>query len=323
MTRPRPAPRTSCLLDAPSPRRLAVTRCRIGTTTALAWTICLASACGGEPEDVAPEPAAPLAASASAEQHAGAAADHRAAQARARVDALLAEPTPQHLLAVLAQSHADARALLGPHRLRYKASFTLTPEAPARPVVDEPVQLEQRVVDELVLAPKPLRRPRPTLYAGGESEAAKRLIAGSCDAYVMHGDPPERIAPKIADMRRRRAELGLPAMQYGLAAYVIVRASEAEARRELDRITDVSPGSPGYHNYQDWIAHTQLEQQVSLHDYSVSNRGLRAGLVGTPEQVAARIHELAVVGVDLLLLQCSPQLEEMERLGADLIPLLR
>jgi len=78
--------------------------------------------------------------------------EQRATQARARVDALLAEPGPTTLLAVLAQGHAEARALLGPHNLRYKASFALTPETPTRPVVDEPIQQEQRVVDDLVLA---------------------------------------------------------------------------------------------------------------------------------------------------------------------------
>ena len=112
-------------------------------------------------------------------------------------------------------------------------------------------------------------------------------------------------------------------MQYGLAAYVIVRDTEEAAQRELARITDVSAGSPGYRNYNDWIAHTQLEQRISLHDYSVSNRGLRAELVGTPQQVAERIRGLEAVGVDLLLLQCSPQLEEMERIGEQLVPLLR
>ncbi|HEX3525860.1 MAG TPA: LLM class flavin-dependent oxidoreductase [Thermoanaerobaculia bacterium] len=177
-------------------------------------------------------------------------------------------------------------------------------------------------VDETVLAPKPTRRPRPTLYAGGESEAAKTLITHRCDAYVMHGDPPERIAPKIADMRRRREEAGLPPMTYGMAAYEIVRPTEAEAQAELARITNVSPGSPGYANYQDWIAHTQLEQRVSLEDYSVSNRGLRAGLVGTPEQVAERVRAFADVGVDMLLLQSSPQLEEMERFAAEVMPLV-
>jgi FMNH2-dependent dimethyl sulfone monooxygenase len=111
-------------------------------------------------------------------------------------------------------------------------------------------------------------------------------------------------------------------MQYGVAAYAIVRDTEEEAQKELVRITNVQPGTPGYQNYQDWISHTALEQQVSLEDYSVSNRGLRAGLVGTPERVADRIRDLESVGVDLLLLQFSPQFEEMERFAETVMPLL-
>jgi len=177
-------------------------------------------------------------------------------------------------------------------------------------------------VQETILEPKPLRSPRPTIYAGGESPAAKELISRTCDAYVMHGDPPGRVAPKIADMTARREKMGLGPMQYGVAAYAIVRDSEDEAREELARITNVQPGTPGYQNYQDWISHTALDQQVSLEDYSVSNRGLRAGLVGTPEKVAARIRELEAVGVDLLLLQFSPQIEEMERFSETVMPLV-
>jgi FMNH2-dependent dimethyl sulfone monooxygenase len=111
-------------------------------------------------------------------------------------------------------------------------------------------------------------------------------------------------------------------MEYGVAAYAIVRDTEAEARAELERITNVKPGSPGYQNYQDFISHTALDQNVSLEDYSVSNRGLRAGLVGTPEQVAERIRALEAVGVDLLLLQFSPQFEEMERFSETVMPLV-
>lgn len=177
-------------------------------------------------------------------------------------------------------------------------------------------------VDETVLEPKPVRCPRPVIYAGGESDAAKALITRTCDAYAMHGDPAERVIPKIADIRARREALGLPPMQFAMAAYFIVRETEAEALRELQRITNVQPGSPGYANYQDWIQHTQLEQRVSLEDYSVSNRGLRAGLVGTPEQVAERVSALTAAGVNVLLLQCSPQLEEMERFAETVIPLV-
>jgi len=169
------------------------------------------------------------------------------------------------------------------------------------------------------MQPKPLSRPRPVIYAGGESEAAKELIARKCDAYVMHGDPPTRIAEKIADMRRRRESLGLPPMIYGVAAYAVVRDSESEAQAEVARITDVQQSASGYKNYQQWLAGTQLEQQVSLEDYSVSNRGLRSGLIGTPQQVSDRVGAFSDAGVDLLLLQCSPQLEEMERFGEDVI----
>jgi FMNH2-dependent dimethyl sulfone monooxygenase len=174
-------------------------------------------------------------------------------------------------------------------------------------------------VEGTVLQPKPISRPRPTLYAGGESEAAKELIARECDAYVMHGDPPGRIARKIADLSLRRARMKLPRMMFGLAAYAIVRDTEEEAQQELRRITDVKQSAAGYGNYQEWLAGTQLEQKVSLEDYSVSNRGLRSGLVGTAEQVQARIAEFEAAGVDLLLLQFSPQLEEMERFADTII----
>ena len=170
--------------------------------------------------------------------------------------------------------------------------------------------------------PKPLRRPRPPLYAGGESPAGKDLIAQACDAYVMHGDPPERIAAKVADLRARRDRLGLAPLRFGVAGYVICRETAEAARREVARITDVRQSAAGYSNYQDWIANTQLEQRVSLEDYSVSNRGLNSGLVGTPDRIAERIVEFERAGVELLLLQFSPQHEEMERFAEEVMPLV-
>jgi FMNH2-dependent dimethyl sulfone monooxygenase len=174
-------------------------------------------------------------------------------------------------------------------------------------------------IEDGILAPKPITQPRPVIYAGGESEAAKNLIAERCDAFVMHGDPPARIREKIADMRTRREKLNLPPMQYGVAAYAIVRDTQEDAEEELARITDVKASTAGYNNYQQWLSGTKLEGQMSIEEYSVSNRGLRPGLVGTPDHVAARIDEFEAAGVNLLLLQCSPQLEEMERFAAEVI----
>ena len=169
------------------------------------------------------------------------------------------------------------------------------------------------------MQPKPISQPRPVVYAGGESEAAKELISERCDAFVMHGDPPERIRSKIAEMSERREKKKLGRMTFGVAAYSIVRETEEEAQKELARITDVNQSAAGFANYQQWLAGTKLDQHVSLQDYSVSNRGLRSGLVGTPDQVAERIAEFEAVGVDLLLLQCSPQFEEMERFAETVI----
>ena len=174
-------------------------------------------------------------------------------------------------------------------------------------------------VTDNVLQPKPVSSPRPKIYAGGESDRAKDLISSTCDGYVMHGDNPQTIGRRITDMKERREKKGLPPLQFGVAAYSIIRNSTAEVKKELEHITNVKEGSPGYSNYQQWLAGTQLEQQVSLEDYSVSNRGLRSGLTGTPQQVQDRIGEFEQVGVDFFLLQCSPQLEEMERFAETII----
>lgn len=174
-------------------------------------------------------------------------------------------------------------------------------------------------VKDNVLQPKPKSSPRPFIYAGGESERAKDLISSTCDGYVMHGDDPEVIARRIKDLSERREKKGLPPMKFGVAAYSIIRSTELEVKKELERITNIKIGSPGYENYQQWLNGTQLEQKVSLEDYSVSNRGLRTGLTGTNQQVLDRIGEFEKIGVDFFLLQCSPQLEEMERFSEAII----
>jgi len=110
-----------------------------------------------------------------------------------------------------------------------------------------------------------------------------------------------------------------PPLKFGVAGYAIVRETEREAQDELRRITDVQQSAAGYANYQQWLAGTQLEQRVSLEDYSVSNRGLRSGLVGTPEQVAERLAKFEAAGVGLILLQFSPQMEEMQRFAENVI----
>jgi FMNH2-dependent dimethyl sulfone monooxygenase len=176
---------------------------------------------------------------------------------------------------------------------------------------------ERYQLRDAVCEPKPLRR--PVVYAGGESETAKSLIAGHCDAYVMHGDEVEVVAAKIADMRARRSAAGGAPLIFGMAAYAVVRDTDAEAQAEVERITTLDETAPGFANFQQWLLGTELEREMRIKEYSVSNRGLRAGLVGDAAKVRARIAAYEAAGVDLLLLQMSPQLEEMERFAAEVI----
>ena len=170
-------------------------------------------------------------------------------------------------------------------------------------------------VDQTVLEPKPGRP--PMIYMGGESPKAKDVIAAQADAYVMHGDAPEVIAAKVAELNTLRA--GRPPLVFGVSGYVICRDTQAQVQAELDRILDVRSSPEAYASYQDFIEGSQLESRVSLEEYSVSNRGLRSGLIGTPDQIADRIQAYADAGVGLLLLQFSPQREEMARFGSDVI----
>jgi dimethylsulfone monooxygenase len=172
-------------------------------------------------------------------------------------------------------------------------------------------------IDGTILEPKPTRP--PVVYMGGESPRAKEIISAQSDAYVMHGDAPERIADKVRELSALREAAGKPPLRFGVSGYVICRDTEEEAQAELRRILDVRSSPEAYASYQDFIAGSQLESQVSLEEYSVSNRGLRSGLIGTPDQIMERIRAYEDAGVDLLLLQFSPQREEMARFGADVI----
>ena len=174
-------------------------------------------------------------------------------------------------------------------------------------------------IENAISQPKPLRRPRPTIYAGGESDTARDLISNLCDAYVMHGDPPERIRRRIEDMTERRERTGKTPMTYGVAAYAIVRDSADEAQREVARITDVkqsaaattttSNGSPAP------AGTARLARRLfGLEPRTAIGTGRHAG---AGHRRACRNSRMRAS--NLFLLQCSPQLEEMERFARQVI----
>jgi hypothetical protein len=86
-----------------------------------------------------------------------AAEDDTAAEAAARVEAFVAAPSYDALVELLAQPHAHARELLGPHVLRYTAELSTGPVGvePDQPLptveVGEPIYERFELTDELEL----------------------------------------------------------------------------------------------------------------------------------------------------------------------------
>ena len=184
---------------------------------------------------------------------------------------------------------------------------------------------ERYRLQDAICEPKPVRKPRPIIYAGGESEAAKTMIAETV-RRLCHARRSGR-GDRGEDRRHGGAARGDRQAADALSAWPPMRSSATARPRRGASSSGSPPCRPepptGFDNFEQWLSGTQLERELKLQEYSVSNRGLRPNLVGTPEQVRERIEEYEAAGLDLLLLQMSPQAEEMDRFADQVIAPMR
>ncbi len=119
---------------------------------------------------------------------------------------------------------------------------------------------------------------RPLLYAGGESEAAKNLIARTCDGYVMHGDPPEKIGERIRDMnaRRERVWIGTDAVRRGGVQHCARHGSGSAGGKSADNRCKQFGGGL-----------RQLSAMAGRHE--VGTAGFAGGLFGQQSRAAFRV----------------------------------
>lgn len=163
----------------------------------------------------------------------------------------------------------------------------------------------------------------PLVYAGGESEIGRNAITQFADKYLMHGGTIDEVREKIKDMKERKQKAGLkPFSGFGMAVYIILRDSEEEAKKELERITNIKNYADYENSYKNFTGNSDLDIAISKQEYSVSNRGLRPNLVGTAEQIAQKIKAYEEAGLDLLIIQCANMKEELQKIANELMPLL-
>jgi len=178
-------------------------------------------------------------------------------------------------------------------------------------------------VDDYLLSPGDRYRARPTIYAGGESEPARQLVNQLCDVWFINGQPLEDVKAMIDDMQARGA--GRNPVRYGMAAYVIARATRKEAEEELAYAFELKKKD------DEELAMLQrgTDRDVVMMKTSAksarigTNGGTAAGLVGSYDEVAERIHAFSGIGIETFMLQFQPVEREMERFAANVIPRVR
>jgi len=187
-----------------------------------------------------------------------------------------------------------------------------------------------------------VQRPYPPVWFGGSSEAAVELAAEQVDTYLTWGEPPAAVAEKVAAVRTKAAEKGRE-LTFGIRLHIIVRETEeaawAAADELISRVDDetVARAQAAFAR-MDSVGQKRM---VELHknakgrsraDLEISPNlwagvglvrgGAGTALVGSPEQVAARIKEYSDLGIDTFILSGYPHLEEAYRFAELVFPLL-
>jgi len=178
-------------------------------------------------------------------------------------------------------------------------------------------------VRDYVLRPASLYRPRPLIYVGGESEPARALVADHGDVWFINGQPLEDVAGLIADVAARSR----PAqpLRFGLSAFVIARETQAEAQAAYERLLSLAAKDAPIKAIQRQNTDPKVVMMQTMQKSARvgSNGGTAAGLVGSYDEVAARIQAFHAAGIELFMLQFQPFEAEMERFAKEIFPRVR
>ncbi|MDR3162283.1 MAG: LLM class flavin-dependent oxidoreductase [Helicobacteraceae bacterium] len=182
------------------------------------------------------------------------------------------------------------------------------------------------------------QKPRPPLYFGGSSDAAHDLTAKHIDAYLSWGEPLDRVAEKIKDVKARAKKLGRE-VRIGIRLQTIVRETEREAwdaaERLISKLDDeiISKAqhiqhisdSVGQHRITDLHKGDKSKLVIAPNLWAgigLVRGGAGTALVGDPKSVAERLKEYEALGADTFVLSGYPHLEEAVRFAELVFPLL-
>jgi alkanesulfonate monooxygenase len=176
----------------------------------------------------------------------------------------------------------------------------------------------------------------PLLYFGGYSPPGVELCAQHCDVYLMWPETEERLTELMQNMSGKAAAYGRT-VDFGLRVHMIVRETEAEARayaRRLMSKLDARLGQNIRERAQDARSYgvarqaemrdaADLEGFVEPHLWTGIGRarsGCGAALVGTPDQILAKIQRYMDLGIRAFIFSGYPHLQECELFARYVLP---
>jgi alkanesulfonate monooxygenase len=178
----------------------------------------------------------------------------------------------------------------------------------------------------------------PPLYFGGLSPDARDAAAKAADVYLMWPDTMPAVREIIADMTTRAAAYGRT-LRFGYRCHVIVRETEAEARAYASRLLsklDADTGDAIRAKSLDSQSvgvqrQAQLREAAGDEGFVEDNlwtgigrarSGCGAAIVGTPDQVLAKLQAYQAEGIEAFILSGYPHAAECDLFARHVLPKL-
>jgi alkanesulfonate monooxygenase len=176
----------------------------------------------------------------------------------------------------------------------------------------------------------------PLLYFGGISPGSKDVCAKYCDVFLMWPEPEDSIYATMQDLSSRAAQYGRK-IDFGMRVHVIVRETEAEAMAYTKKLMsrfDAEVAEKLKNRTQDSksagvLRQDEFRKQADSDDFvepmlwtgiGRARSGCGGAIVGTPDQVLAKLNRYMDMGVRSFILSGYPLLEECKLFGKYVLP---
>ncbi|MEE9257363.1 MAG: LLM class flavin-dependent oxidoreductase, partial [bacterium] len=186
-------------------------------------------------------------------------------------------------------------------------------------------------LDDAVLFPKPVQKPRIPFFVAGSSEIAREIAVRRGDYYVFWGQNPAQVGERVREMEGRMNGAGRR-LKYVTRFHIVARETEEEALEageeiisrvdpELMALRSAAVAQTESVGTREQRARADMVEPGLWGGIGRARSGTAVAILGSYEQCARKIVELEQAGIDLLIMSGFPLATECERVGENVIPL--